>query len=125
MTLANPGTMPDEVKLDVPAEAPDWVPARYRRPVRWFVEAGALAWARDLVRRLDARSLLVWGLVRWTAVPVAWLVGNAGRWQQVTPDLVMKNPWPHVLAAAGLLLLVVGVIRQETGRRSGRLAADA
>ena len=58
----------------------------------------------------------------WALLPVAWYGGNAGRWGEVTPVLVSGNLWPHVVAFVGLLLMVVGVGRDELERPSGRLA---
>lgn len=37
--------------LAVPGRTVRWVPVTYRRPVRRFIEAGALAWVRDLGQR--------------------------------------------------------------------------
>jgi glycosyltransferase involved in cell wall biosynthesis len=38
--------------LAVPGAGVRWVPVTYRRPVRRFVEAGAVAWVRDLEQRV-------------------------------------------------------------------------
>jgi glycosyltransferase involved in cell wall biosynthesis len=43
-----PGTRVTEVGSPRTHEDIDWRPGRFRRPVRRFVEAGALAWQRDL-----------------------------------------------------------------------------
>ena len=44
-----PGTRLTALAGRRPLPPADWVPATYRRPVRRFVEAGALAWVRELV----------------------------------------------------------------------------
>lgn len=43
-----PGTSVTALAAERPVGDIAWVPTRYRRPVRRFVEAGALAWARGL-----------------------------------------------------------------------------
>ena len=43
-----PGTRLTALAARPPLPPADWVPATYRRPVRRFVEAGALAWVREL-----------------------------------------------------------------------------
>jgi len=46
-------------------------------------------------------------------VPLAWIVGNLGRWGEPSPQLVLGNPAPSVLVVASLVLLVVGSWRDE------------
>jgi hypothetical protein len=84
-----------------------------------LVAAGLAAW--DLFRRPRATTVVLAGVGCWVALPVAWYTGNAGRWGEVTPELVTGNPWPHVLGYVGLLLVVVGVVRHEVERPSGTL----
>jgi phosphatidyl-myo-inositol dimannoside synthase len=43
-----PGTRVSALAAERPVGDIDWLPATYRRPVRRFVEAGALAWVREL-----------------------------------------------------------------------------
>jgi glycosyltransferase involved in cell wall biosynthesis len=43
-----PGTRLTALAAEPPRPPAGWVPATYRRPVRRFVEAGALAWVREL-----------------------------------------------------------------------------
>jgi glycosyltransferase involved in cell wall biosynthesis len=76
----------------------DWLPGRYRRPIRRFVEAGALAWQRDLDRvRPDfdwVASLELCSLVS----------GQAGRWARrhgvrqavVTWENLVHQPLYHL-----------------------------
>jgi glycosyltransferase involved in cell wall biosynthesis len=45
-----PGTRVTALAAERPPGELDWLPATYRRPVRRFVEAGALAWVRELER---------------------------------------------------------------------------
>jgi hypothetical protein len=70
---------------------------------------GVAAW--HLLRPPQPRTLLVAAAVLFAAVPVLWVVGNAGRLGQVSADLVTGNPAPGVIAALGLALLVTGVWR--------------
>jgi arabinofuranan 3-O-arabinosyltransferase len=49
----------------------------------------------------------------FAAVPVAWLAFRPPLGNNLTAHVVQDNLWPHRLAAAGLLLLVVGVVRAE------------
>ena len=56
MPATRPTVLGSRPPLPVPGRRVDWVPVRYRRPVRRFVEAGALAWVRDLDRRLPAHQ---------------------------------------------------------------------
>ncbi len=88
----------------------------------WLGVLGLVLGAVDLVRRLAASALLRAGLACWAALPVIWIAGNSDRWHQVTPQLVTGNPWSNSVAAAGLLLLVTGAVRQELEDPSGRLA---
>ena len=73
------------------------------------VVLAALHWAR----RPRPRTLLTASVVAFALVPVAWLLGNAGRWGEITPALVTDNPWPGRLAATALALLVVGVLDDD------------
>ena len=69
-----PGTQVTAYAAERPPGDLTWVPGRYHRPVRRFVEAGALAWARDL-DRLDADQDWVASLELCSLVS-----GQASRW---------------------------------------------
>lgn len=65
------------------------------------------------------RLLIAAGAVLLAAVPVAWLV--------LRPDLpvpsflvVADNPWPHRIAAVGLLVLAVGALRADRADSADR-----
>jgi len=74
-----------------------------------------------LLLRPAPRTVLLGGLAVLVAVPVAWLVFQPSLGGLVTASIVRDNPWPHRLAAVGLLLLVVGVVRAERAPlRSGQ-----
>jgi isocitrate/isopropylmalate dehydrogenase len=52
------------------------------------------------------------GAVLLAAVPVAWLALRPDL-PVLTARVVADNPWPHRIAAVGLLVLAVGVLRAE------------
>jgi glycosyltransferase involved in cell wall biosynthesis len=93
-----PGTRVTAVGDPRPQADVDWIPSRYRRPVRRFVEAGALAWLRDLDR--------VGGGFDWVAsLELCSLVsGQAGRWARrngvqqavVTWENLVHQPLYHL-----------------------------
>lgn len=60
-----------------------------------------------------ARRLLQLAVVLLALTPVAFLVGNATRWGEVSAYLVWHNQWPHWLAGCSLLLLSIGVWQQD------------
>ncbi len=66
-----------------------------------------------LWRAPDPRRLIQLSVVLLVLCPVTFVVGNASRWGVITPDLVLQNEWPHWLAAVALLLLFVGVWRED------------
>jgi hypothetical protein len=70
-----------------------------------------------LVRRPTPRTVLLLAVLVLAAVPVTWLALRPDLGGLVTAGIVAGNLWPHRLAAAGLLLLAVGVTRAE---RAGR-----
>jgi arabinofuranan 3-O-arabinosyltransferase len=88
----------------------------------WLALAAAALAVWDLARRPAPTTVIGAGVACWALLPVVWYAGNSARWGEVTPRLVAGNPWPHVVAFVGLLLVVVGVVRQELEDGSGRLA---
>jgi arabinofuranan 3-O-arabinosyltransferase len=83
------------------------------------VGAAALTLAAVHVRRsVPPRQVLLLALVLLALTPVAFLAGNASRWGDVSPRLVLDNPWPGWLAGCALMLLCVGVWRQDLASKS-------
>jgi hypothetical protein len=79
------------------------------------------AW--HLVRAPRPGVLIAGAAAVLAAVPVVWLILRPDTAGRITARIVLDDPWPGRLAALGLLLLAVGVLRSErTGRaqRSGR-----
>jgi hypothetical protein len=70
--------------------------------------AGALVVVWDVVRSPHPRVLLRLSAVTMALAPVAWILGNLGRWGDVTPELVTGNPAPSMLVVTSLVLLLVG-----------------
>ena len=71
----------------------------------------------DAVRSPSPRELLLGSVVLLAAVPLAVLVRGLPTRATLGPDLAAGNPVAHVLAGAGLALLVLGVLRDV---RAGR-----
>ena len=68
-------------------------------------------------RRPDMAGLLaVVGAVLVAATPIAFIVGNGGRFGSIGYELVTDNPWPHLLAGAGMALVLLGVAADVLGR---------
>ena len=85
----------------------------------WFL-GGPLVGAVALViaawhawRPPHPRSLILAALALVVATPVAFVLGNTSRWGEVTPQLVAANPWPGRTAACAVLLLCLGVWRDD------------
>jgi arabinofuranan 3-O-arabinosyltransferase len=102
---------------------------RGRLPVRGWIVVVVVAWLAGgpaiaavalavmgwhAARPPRPRSLLALSTVLLALCPVVFMAGNLSRWGDVTPDLVLRNDWPHWLAATALLLLCVGVWREDT-----------
>jgi len=75
------------------------------------VMAAVAAWHR--LRRPAPRTVIGAAAAVLAAVPVAWLALRPDLGGVLTARVVADNLWPHRLAAAGLLLLGVGVVRAE------------
>jgi hypothetical protein len=54
-------------------------------------------------------------------MPWLFMGGNYSRFGLVTSELVTQNPWPSYAAVVGLVLLAVGVARQEHLLPQGRM----
>ena len=65
----------------------------------------------DAVRSPSPRELLGGSVVLLAAVPLAVLVRGLPTRATLGPDMAAGNPAAHVLAGAGLALLVLGVLR--------------
>jgi arabinofuranan 3-O-arabinosyltransferase len=83
-------------------------------PVLLGVAAATLVW--HLLRRPAPRTVLWTAVAAFALVPLAWLAFRPGQVDPLTARIVQDNLWPHRLAAAGLLLLVVGAVRAERRR---------
>ena len=66
----------------------------------------------DAVRSPPPRELLGGSVVLLAAVPLAVLVRGLPTRATLGPDLAAGNPAAHLLAGAGLALLVLGVLRE-------------
>ena len=69
-----------------------------------------------------ARQLLTGAVALLVLTPAAFIVGNSSRWGSTSATLVWHNQWPHWLAGCAVLLLCVGVWREdrhEDRRRQG------
>jgi hypothetical protein len=77
----------------------------------WLAAAAAALAAWHLVAAPPPRHVLLAAVLLLAAVPIVWVLGNAGRLSTVSPELVTGNPWPHRAAGTALLLLLVGVVR--------------
>jgi arabinofuranan 3-O-arabinosyltransferase len=87
------------------------------------VPCAALAVCCLTRRPPSGRTLLLAAAAVMASVPVIFLVSTTSMWGQVTAALIVGHPWPHRAAAMALLLLVVGVLRDEAGR-SDTLGTD-
>ena len=83
--------------------------ATFGGPVPAAVAVALTAW--HLVRPPRARTVTATAAAVLAVVPVVWVLGNADRLGLASPQVVLGNPWPGTLASVGLLLLVVGVLR--------------
>ena len=75
------------------------------------------------VRRPAPRTVMLAGVGALGAVPLAWLAFRPELTGPLTARIVQDDPWPHRLAAAGLLLLLIGTVRAE--RATGPGTGDA
>jgi hypothetical protein len=71
----------------------------------------------DAVRSPPPRELLAGAVVLLAAVPLAVLVRGLPTRATLGPDLAAGNPAAHLLAGAGLALLVLGVLREVRDER--------
>ena len=71
----------------------------------------------DAVRSPSPRELLLGSVVLLAAVPLAVLARGLPTRATLGPDVAAGNPVAHVLAGTGLVLLVLGVLRDV---RAGR-----
>ena len=77
--------------------------------------AGAVFVVYDLVSRPAPRDLLVLAVLLLGLVPLVVLARGLPAAEAVGPGFVAGNLVAHYLAAAGLALLVVGVLRDVRG----------
>jgi arabinofuranan 3-O-arabinosyltransferase len=86
----------------------------------WLAVPAAVLAAWHRRRPPPARWLVAAAAVALLAVPVVWWVLRPDLAGRVLPRIVLDNPWPGRLAAVGLLLLVVGVLRADRADPAGR-----
>jgi hypothetical protein len=82
--------------------------------------AGAVFVVYDLVSRPAPRDLLVLAVLLLGLVPLVVLARGLPAAEAVGPGFVAGNLVAHYLAAAGLALLVVGVLRDVRGETPDR-----
>lgn len=101
---------------------------RYRTIGRWLLlvlgcwffagpvglVAGGLVAIWCLLRDPSPHLLLRLSALAMGLAPVAWIGGNLARWGEVGPALVTENPAPSLLVVLSLVLLVVGVLRDDS-----------
>ena len=81
----------------------------------------------DLAGRLPRPGrLLIAATCTLALVPVLFLVSAADTWGSVSAALVLDHPWPHRITLIALVLLLVGLARDNQRRATGaaRLGAD-
>jgi hypothetical protein len=83
----------------------------------WLAGPAALLAGWHLVRAPRPRLLIAGAAAVLAAVPVVWLVLRPDTGGQINARIVLDDPWPGRLAALGLLLLVVGVLRADRSER--------
>jgi hypothetical protein len=81
--------------------------------------AGAAFVVYDLVSRPTPRDLLVIAVLLLGLVPLVVLARGLPAADAVGPGFVEGNLVAHYLAAAGLALLVIGVLREVRGATAG------
>lgn len=86
-----PGTRLDALAAQPPKGEMTWLPARYRRPIRRFVEAGALAWTPDLRAQDPAAYDWVASLELCSLV-----TGQASRWRRGSRTLQAVVTWENL-----------------------------
>jgi arabinofuranan 3-O-arabinosyltransferase len=86
----------------------------------WLAGPALLVAAWQLLRPARPGLLIAASAGVLTAVPVAWLALRPDTDGRITARIVLDDPWPGRLAALGLLLLVVGVVRADRIGRLGR-----
>ncbi len=79
----------------------------------WLAAPAALLAGWHLVRPPSPRRLVAAAVVVLAAVPVVWLILRPDTGGRITARIVLDDPWPGRLAAFGLLLLVLGVLRAD------------
>jgi hypothetical protein len=70
----------------------------------------------DAVRSPPPRELLAGSVVLLAAVPLTVLARGLPTRATLGPDVAAGNPTAHLLAGAGLALLVLGVLREVRAR---------
>jgi hypothetical protein len=84
----------------------------------WLAAPATLLAGWHLVRPPGHRLLIAGAVGVLVAVPIAWLALRPDTGGQITARIVLDDPWPGRLAAFGLLLLVLGVVRADRADRT-------
>ena len=93
----------------------------------WAALAAVVLAVADLAGRLPRPGrLLIAATCTLALVPVLFLVSAADTWGSVSAALVLDHPWPHRITLIALVLLLVGLARDNQRRATGaaRLGAD-
>jgi len=85
----------------------------------WLAGPAALLAGWHLLRPPRPRLLIAGAVAVLAAVPVVWLVLRPDTGDRITAGIVLDDPWPGRLAALGLLLLTIGVVRADRTTREG------
>jgi len=85
--------------------------------------AGLALW--HLLAPPPPRALLVGAAALLGLVPVAWLAAGIPAGAALNPGLVGRRPAAAWLAAAALVLLVIGVVRDVADRSAAEVGDDA
>jgi hypothetical protein len=72
--------------------------------------AAAVASAVVLARLASPRRVILASVVLLAVTPIVWILGNHGRFGEVTFAVVTANRWPGRVAAVALVVLAVGVV---------------
>lgn len=122
-----PDTRVSALAMDQPESDVNWLPATYRRPVKRFIEAGALAWVRELadqnpsdfdwVATLELCSLVTGQASRWRGSAARRPLQAVVTWENLANQPLYKLP-PYRQAfnsarSADLLLCMVDAARDH------------
>lgn len=76
------------------------------------IAAGLVA-AAALFLGVRSKVVMACGLVGIASLPIVFFVGNGDRWGEVSPELVVGNPWTSLVALTSTTLIAAAVLAQE------------